>query len=157
MKEHVTREYHEYINISALTWYVLSKLSYINLVISDVFPTTTQKYGFKNPRIIWALWLCQKWRSLNLIIDRTGAWHIKWSQVLPLCSPRKTSLNFLRGLPKSEAIFFAFPATVFSSKLYYGIAGNRLKIVYLVISATLMEFDGAKFSMSKLRMLTFQY
>jgi hypothetical protein len=45
-------------------------------------------------------------------------------------------------LPKSEAIFFAFPATVFSSKLYYGMAGNRLKIVYLVISATLMEHRG---------------
>uniref|UniRef100_A0A2M4DIP8 Putative secreted protein n=1 Tax=Anopheles darlingi TaxID=43151 RepID=A0A2M4DIP8_ANODA len=40
-----------------VAWYVLSKLSYINLVISDVLPT--------------------------------------------LCSPRKTSLNFRSGFPKS--------------------------------------------------------
>lgn len=44
-------------SIPIVAWYVLSKLSYINLVIRDVFPT--------------------------------------------LCSPRKTSLNFLSGFPKS--------------------------------------------------------
>lgn len=28
---------------SALTWYVLSKLSYINLVINEVFPTEKER------------------------------------------------------------------------------------------------------------------
>lgn len=38
-----------------LTWYVLSKLSYINLVINDVFPTETERGRKKKKQLGWIL------------------------------------------------------------------------------------------------------
>lgn len=60
------------------TWYVLSKLSYMNLVMSDVLPTVKLQHKFLERFII-----------LLIIMN------------IPLCSPKNTNLNFLSGLPKS--------------------------------------------------------
>lgn len=67
------------------TWYVLSKLSYINLVMSDVFPTTGETY------------VCCHTQASSTDREHDVI-------LLPLCSPKKTSLNFLSGLPKSEDV-----------------------------------------------------
>lgn len=60
------------------TWYVLSKLSYMNLVMSDVLPTVKLQHKF-----------LERLNILLIIIN------------IPLCSPKNTNLNFLSGLPKS--------------------------------------------------------
>lgn len=116
-------------------------------MISDVFPTKTQTiYSLITLcTIVFRLndHGCQKSRYL---IPRTGVLHKKWKQILPLCSPKKTSLNFLSGLPKSEAIFVVFSALypLWNYTTVYELESskNSWNCCYSVISATLMEFRG---------------
>lgn len=99
---------------SFLTWYVLSKLSYMNRVISDVFPTKTANKKRKNVGIqVWkdvgTFWNnkfeCQSPSVKDHIAhDIFGFINSLRLYALPLCSPRNTSLNFLNGFPKSAIV-----------------------------------------------------
>lgn len=75
----------------------MSKLSYMNLVIRDVFPTKSRQHNHllkprmtgSNPPFITVInWLFEHHQAVT--------------ENSPLCSPKNTNLNFLRGFPKSE-------------------------------------------------------
>lgn len=85
------------------TWYVLSKVSYINRVIKDVLPTRCRWEERKKKKKFAHMSKCQTHNLLSQKTNHTPYFPVFISN-LPLCSPRKHNLYFRRGLLNSGLV-----------------------------------------------------